>query len=301
MDTKVKIENDNTKKEKSNGEPDKVSETDSTKKDKLKPEDKKKIKKKKAEPKFNILPDETKFSDQDKALNISKVFVERSNVHNDELIKYFLINNKIKTYECEIEKCPTKNGLWRRQPCYLELVRKNCKMTDLRISNLMFMCPNCYCQEKGPENFNIVKKKIEHKCISCGYILTKRNKSGLCFVCTQKINKGITNSNFTSYQEMAELTTLTSKTSNNINYPIEDYTDEIQAEIYEKYIKSANEIDFTKNTFSNTGNTFKNNSYSSSKLEKNKTHKPKSNNNIISQTEYSLEISSDLLAELEDI
>ena len=28
-----------------------------------------------------------------------------------------------------------------------------------------------------------------------------------------------------------------------------DYTDEIQAEIFEKYIKSANEIDFTKILF----------------------------------------------------
>ena len=113
MNTTVKKDTDNTKKGENNEGTDKISKTQSTKKDKSKTEDEKKTKKKKAEPKFNILPDETKFSDQDKALNISKVFVERSNVYNDELIKYLLINNKIKKYECEIEKCPTKNGLWR--------------------------------------------------------------------------------------------------------------------------------------------------------------------------------------------
>lgn len=297
MDTK---EEDDIKTQFIKEKKDNIIEDDITKKDKSETKDKKKSTKKKTPPKFNILPDETKFSDKEKALDISKVFMERSNVYNDELIKYFLINNNIKKYECEIEKCPTKNGLWRRQPCYLELVRKNCKVSDLRINNLMFMCPNCYCQEKGPENFKIIKKKIEHKCISCGYILTKRNKSGLCFVCTQKINKGIVNSNFTSYQEMAELTTLTSKTNNN-NYPMEDYTDEIQAEIYEKYIKRANEIDFTKNILPNKGDINTNKSYSSSNFEKCKKHKGKNANNIISQTEYSLEISSDLLKELEDI
>lgn len=302
MDVKEKEEEHSKSNKDISNYKDKIDNKDNTNEDKItksKSKEEKKTTKKKAQPKFNILPDDTKFSDKDRALDITKVFVERSNVCNDELIKYFLINNKIKNYVCEIERCPTKNGLWRRQPCYLELVRKNCKPRDLRINNIIFMCPNCYCQEKGPENFKIIKQKIEHKCICCNYILTKRNKSGICFVCTQKINKGITNSYFTSVRETAELT---AKTNNNNNYHIEDYTDEMETEKYEKIIKGTNEIKFTNNILpnkvdDNVGKTLS----TSSKFGKSKNHKSKNTNNIITQTEYSLEISSDLLAELDNV
>ena len=256
---------------------------------------KKKTGKKKVEPKFNIVPDESKFSEKDRNLDITKIFVEKSFLKNDELIKFHLFKNKIKDYQCEVEKCPTKNGLWRRQPCYLELVRKNCKWTDLRIGNLLLMCPNCYCQEKGPNNFKNVKKKIEHKCVSCGYVLRNKNKSGLCYVCTQKINQGIIESSFTTYEEIAQLTVLTSE-NNNYSSIQSEYSKEIEAHVYEDYLKQANNIDLSKhNMFSkNNTSTLSKNKKSN---HKNKTKKP----DLSNQTEYSLEIDDTLLSELGDI
>ena len=256
---------------------------------------KKKTTKKKVESKFNIIPDDSKFSEKDRDLDINKIFVEKSFVKNDELIKYYLFTNNIKEYQCEIDNCSTKNGLWRRRPCYLELVRKNCKWLDLRISNLVLMCPNCYCQEKGPDNFKNVKKKIEHKCVSCNYVLRNKNKSGLCFVCTQNINKGIMDSSFNTYEDMAQLTVLTSE-NNNYNSVQSEYSKEIEAHVYEDYLKQANDVDLSNN------NIFNNSKIYSNEIKKNK-HKLKSKKliELDNQTEYSLEIDNNLLSQLGDI
>ena len=261
---------------------------------------KKKTGKKKVEPKFNIVPDESKFSEKDRNLDITKLFVEKSFVKNDELVKYHLFKNKIKEYQCEVERCPTKNGIWRRQPCYLELVRKNCKPQDLRIGNLVLMCPNCYCQEKGPDNFKNVKKKIEHKCVSCGYVLRNKNNSGLCYVCTQKINKGIMDSSFTTYEEMAQLTVLTSE-NNNYKSIQSGYSKEIEAHVYEDYLKQANDVDLSKNNIFSGNSSSKKSISSSTNIKKNK-HKSKNNaHGLDNQTQYSLEIDDNLLSELGDI
>jgi len=261
---------------------------------------KKKTGKKKVEPKFNIVPDESKFSEKDRNLDITKLFVEKSFVKNDELVKYQLFKNKIKEYQCEVERCPTKNGLWRRQPCYLELVRKNCKPLDLRIGNLVLMCPNCYCQEKGPDNFKNVKKKIEHKCVSCGYVLRNKNKSGLCYVCTQKINKGIMDSSFTTYEEMAQLTVLTSE-NNNYKSIQSGYSKEIEAHVYEDYLKQANDVDLSKNNIFSGNSSSKKSISSSTNIKKNKHNSKNKAHGLDNQTQYSLEIDDNLLSELGDI
>ena len=274
-----------------------IDKDDNLKKENAKTKKDTKVSKKKVEPKFNVIPDESKFSEKDRNLDINKIFVERSFVKNDELVKYHLFKNKLKEYQCEVEKCPTKNGLWRRQPCYLELVRKNCKSQDLRLGNLVLMCPNCYCQEKGPDNFKNVKKKIEHKCVSCGYVLRNKNKSGLCYVCTQKINKGIMDSSFTTYEEIAQLTVLTSE-NNNYKSIQSGYSKEIEAHVYEDYLKHSNTMDTHKNNIFIKNN--KNTTLSGS-IKKSK-HKAKTNSNVISnQTEYTLEIDDNLLTELDDI
>ena len=244
------------------------------------------------------MPDETHFSDNDKALNIKNVFVERSQVKDDELIKYFMIKHNIKKYQCEMDRCPTKNGLWRRIPCYLELVRKNSKAHDLRISNLMLMCPNCYCQNKGHSNFKIIKNKIEHKCISCAYVLSKNNRSGLCYVCTKSINKGIVNSSFNSVSETAEITAFV----NQEDYNTSENTTESNVCMYEDYLNNNINIDFTNNNIF-TSITNPNPIYNTNPNPK---HKQRIKNSTLShldntQTEYNLDINDTLLMELENI
>lgn len=129
-------------------------------------------------------------TDEEKALDKNSIFIKNSKYgNNDELIKYHLREKQLLDYKCYADKCPTKNGKWRRKDLYLILERKNNKQSDLRVENLRLLCPNCYCQDKGPKMFSEAKQKIERKCKSCGYILSNRFKSNVCTVCRNKMNK----------------------------------------------------------------------------------------------------------------
>lgn len=109
--------------------------------------------------------------------------------HDDELIKYHLINKNLLEYKCYSVKCPSKNGKWKRKTMYLILNRLNNKLDDLRLENLTFYCPNCFCQEKGENNLKLfIKKKIEKKCKYCNYILNTKFNNSICIVCRERIN-----------------------------------------------------------------------------------------------------------------
>jgi hypothetical protein len=132
-----------------------------------------------------------KFTDEQKEIHKNKIFIEHSPYHtNDELVKYHLtVKNELMEYCCQSEKCPTKKGNWRRKKMYLILERKNCKLDDLRVKNLRLICPNCYCQDKGPNYFEEFKKKIERKCKYCNYILNNKFSNDICLVCTKKMQQ----------------------------------------------------------------------------------------------------------------
>jgi len=131
------------------------------------------------------------FTDEEKEIHQNKIFIEHSKYYsNDELIKYHLtVKNELMEYCCHADKCPTKKGNWRRKKMHLILERKNCKPDDLRITNLRLICPNCYCQEKGPDYFSEYKKQIERKCKYCNYILSSKSRSNVCYVCNTKMQK----------------------------------------------------------------------------------------------------------------
>lgn len=129
---------------------------------------------------------------EEAGLRQNELFLKEGNINyakNDELLKYHLITKKLKEYACYEEKCPTKKGNWRRKPMYLILDRKNGILTDLRVSNLHLICPNCYCQNKGPIQFNIIKKKIEKKCRLCSYVLNNTSFGDICYVCNNKLSQ----------------------------------------------------------------------------------------------------------------
>jgi hypothetical protein len=164
------------------------------------------------------------FTEEEKEINQNKIFIEHSKYYsNDELVKYHLtVKNELMEYCCQADKCPTKKGNWRRKKMYLILERKNCKPDDLRISNLRLICPNCYCQDKGPDYFSEYKKQIERKCKYCNYILSSKSRTNVCYVCNSKMQK--INVSLNS-QEYASLVNSIHDTSGNTSIAyVKEYT-----------------------------------------------------------------------------
>ena len=186
---------------------------------------------------------ETLFKHEELELNpVTDVFIKNSRVKNDELVKYYILKYKICDYNCSGKFCPMKAGIWRRRPAYLILNRKNNKATDLTISNISLICPNCYVQDKGTELFNKFKNQSESKCVGCGYPVKKGYE--LCYVCTEKVRKV---SVLSSANDMAELTLRTSVTVPNIKqqpaeptFGLASFSTDIDKEMQELGIKFAN-------------------------------------------------------------
>jgi hypothetical protein len=132
------------------------------------------------------------FTVQELAINpLTQIFIENSRVTNNELIKYQAVKAGILDYKCYGKGCPTKDGNWRRKLGFLILVRNNNRETDLRITNLSFMCPNCYCQEKGSQSFEKVKKEIVRTCAFCNTPLDNKYNSDKCGRCAWQIKNQI--------------------------------------------------------------------------------------------------------------
>jgi hypothetical protein len=157
-----------------------------------------------------------KFTDEEKNINKNKIFIKNSPYYNkNELVKYHLITkHELLEYKCYSDKCPTKKGNWKRKIMYLILERKNNKADDLRITNLRLICPNCFCQDKGPNYFNEFKKTIERKCRYCNYLLNNKYNNDTCLICTKKLRE--IDISLTS-NEYADLINTTFDTSGNVS------------------------------------------------------------------------------------
>ena len=132
------------------------------------------------------------FTVQELAINpLTQIFIENSRVTNNELIKYQAVKAGILDYKCYGKGCPTKDGNWRRKLGFLILVRNNNRETDLRITNLSLLCPNCYCQEKGSQSFEKVKKEIVRTCTFCNAPLDNKYNSDKCGRCAWQIKNHI--------------------------------------------------------------------------------------------------------------
>lgn len=117
-----------------------------------------------------------------------EIFIQFSKIKNEELIKYFIIKYKVLDYKCLAKGCPSKNGVWRRNPMYLILIRKNNNQQDLRIANLSLICPNCYCQDKGPSAFQRLKSVITRTCKLCPRVLNQSSGNyEYCYSCNEKL------------------------------------------------------------------------------------------------------------------
>lgn len=213
-------------------------------------------------------------TEEEKVLKKNSLFRENNTKYADadEVVKYHLIEKKICEYACSSAKCPTKKGNWRRKQMYLILYKKNGIDSDLRIDNLQLICPNCYCQEKGPIDLTMKIKKIERKCRFCSYILTNNSYNDICYVCSQKKR----NLEFETDDNMAELAA--------INFDKKEVANE-----YKKIMKANHDQDNVVQT-----------SYSSTRITKSK---PKGNieltNNI--DIELNIDIKEDILAAISEL
>ncbi len=135
------------------------------------------------------------FTPEELAINpLTHIFIENSRVTNNELIKYQAVKAGILDYKCYGKGCPTKDGNWRRRLGYLILVRNNNRDTDLRMTNLSMLCPNCYCQEKGVISFDKMKKEIVRTCTFCNAVLDTKYNSDKCGRCAWQIKNQINKS-----------------------------------------------------------------------------------------------------------
>jgi hypothetical protein len=132
------------------------------------------------------------FTPEELAINpLTQIFIENSRVSNNELIKYQAVRAGILDYKCYGKGCPTKDGNWRRRMGFLILVRNNNRESDLRMTNLSLLCPNCYCQEKGAMAFEKVKKEIIQTCVFCSAPLDTKYNSNKCGRCAWQIKNQI--------------------------------------------------------------------------------------------------------------
>ena len=103
------------------------------------------------------------------------------------LLKYQLIED----YKCNTPKCKVKH-IWNGVPIQLLLNRKNGIHNDLSVSNLEFLCANCYMTTYGLEMFKKKAKETVLNCDNCGFPLVNfsngRKKAGVCLACEKKMN-----------------------------------------------------------------------------------------------------------------
>jgi len=148
-----------------------------------------------AEQQFTLGLSKECFTPEELAINpLTHIFIENSRVTNNELIKYQAVKASILDYKCYGKGCPTKDGNWRRRIGFLILVRNNNRDSDLRMTNLSFLCPNCYCQEKGVMAFEKMKKEIVRTCTFCKTVLDTKYNSDKCGRCAWQIKNQINKS-----------------------------------------------------------------------------------------------------------
>jgi|APSaa5957512535_1039671.scaffolds.fasta_scaffold201132_2 Zn finger protein HypA/HybF involved in hydrogenase expression len=92
------------------------------------------------------------------------ILSKKSFVSNDDLA-LFLVDKEILEYKCK--KCDN-DGMWFKKPLPLVLDRLNNLISDNRIENLRFLCPNCFAQIKKKKTlFKKIIKDTQRLCIEC--------------------------------------------------------------------------------------------------------------------------------------
>ena len=157
----------------------------------------------KTEANFEINQETIEYFSKD--LEPIKIFIKRSPFPNNynsttdtkfinsdtRLICLLLKCKLIEDYKCNTQKCKIKH-LWNGKPIQLLLNRKNGIHNDLSISNLEFICANCYMTTYGLEMFKKKAKQAILNCDNCGFPMVNfansRKKAGICLACEKKMS-----------------------------------------------------------------------------------------------------------------
>ena len=74
---------------------------------------------------------------------------------SDDLLSVYIIEKELLKNQCK--KC-NQEAIWQQKPLQLILDRVNNIITDNRLVNLRFLCPNCFSQlNLGFTNYNSLK------------------------------------------------------------------------------------------------------------------------------------------------
>lgn len=108
-----------------------------------------------------------------------EILVENS-TYSRHTLKKRLLKDKIIEYKCSI--CGI-DSFWNNKKLSLVLDHINGIYNDNRIDNLRFVCPNCNAQTETFAGKNKIKNII--KC-SCGEVISRYAKTGLCLKCANR-------------------------------------------------------------------------------------------------------------------
>ena len=104
------------------------------------------------------------------------------NIH-DDILSMYLIEHELVPHECKKCKC---QPIWRDKPLPMVLDRLNNIITDKRIENLRFLCPNCFSQmRKRTTRFTRITQEPKKLCMDCKTRI-KNGKAMRCPGCLQK-------------------------------------------------------------------------------------------------------------------
>lgn len=118
----------------------------------------------------------------------------KTNTPNDEILTSYIIDNNLIEYKCK--KC-TQGSIWNKKPLQLVLDRKNNIITDNKLENLRFLCPNCFSQlKKRSSIFNKTIKNKQDICIDCNkkmkaQSVSYKNIKTKTMRCKECLNKSI--------------------------------------------------------------------------------------------------------------
>ena len=93
----------------------------------------------------------------------------------DKLITAYIIDNNLLEYKCK--KC-NQGSIWNKKPIQLVLDRMNNIVSDNKLENLRFLCPNCFSQLN--KRHSIFTKMIKNKqdiCVDCGKKIKSKSTS----------------------------------------------------------------------------------------------------------------------------
>lgn len=107
---------------------------------------------------------ELNYNMKDKLKKYNNFFLSRKTMNDDILTSYIIDNNLIE-YSCK--KC-SQGPLWNKKPLKLVLDRINNIVSDNKLENLRFLCPNCFSQLKKRQSiFTKLIKNKQDVCIDC--------------------------------------------------------------------------------------------------------------------------------------